>query len=101
MFKEGIKRTKPKIIIITPLIWPSKDAFLLKKDPTELAKAPNDTNTIENPITNCKAPLSLVIFEFFSNENIAKYPGTSGRTQGEKKESAPKKKAIDALISID
>jgi hypothetical protein len=42
-----------------------------------------------------------VIFELLSNENIAKYPGTRGRTQGEKKDRAPKKKAIDALISID
>ena len=84
-----------------PLIWPNKDAFLLKNEPTELAKAPKDTNTIENPITNCKAPLTLEIFEFLFNENIAKYPGTRGSTHGEKKDKAPKKKAIDALISID
>jgi hypothetical protein len=32
---------------------------------------------------------------------MAKYPGTNGRTQGEKNDKAPKKKAIDALISIN
>jgi hypothetical protein len=31
---------------------------------------------------------------------MAKYPGTNGSTQGEKNDKAPKKKAIDALISI-
>ena len=60
----------------------------------------NDTNTIEKPTTNWRAPLTFEIFEFLFNENIAKYPGTSGRTHGEKKERAPKRKAIDALISI-
>ena len=32
---------------------------------------------------------------------MAKYPGTNGSTQGEKNDKAPKKKAIDALISIN
>ena len=66
----------------------------------ELAKAPKDTNTIENPNTNWNAPLTFDIFEFLFNENIAKYPGTSGNTHGEKNDKAPKKKATDALISI-
>jgi len=84
-----------------PLIWPRIVAFLLKKEPTELANAPKETNTIENPITNCTAPLIFDIFEFLLRENIAKYPGTRGSTQGEKNDRAPKKKAIDALISIN
>ncbi len=87
--------------MITPLIWPRIVAFLLKKEPTELASAPSETKTIENPSANWTEPLIFEIFEFLFIENMAKYPGTNGRTQGEKNDKAPKKKAIDALISIN
>ena len=87
--------------MITPLIWPRIVAFLLKKEPTELANAPSETKTIENPSANWTAPLIFEIFEFLFIENMAKYPGTNGRTQGEKNDKAPKKKAIDAFISIN
>ena len=87
--------------MITPLIWPRIVAFLLKKEPTELANAPSETKTIENPSANWTAPLIFYIFEFLFIENMAKYPGTNGSTQGEKNDKAPKKKAIDAFISIN
>ena len=87
--------------MITPLIWPRIVAFLLKKEPTELANAPSETKTMENPSANWTAPLIFDIFEFLFIENMAKYPGTNGSTQGEKNDKAPKKKATDALISIN
>ena len=87
--------------MIAPLIWPRIVAFLLKKEPTELANAPSETKTIENPSANWTAPLIFEIFEFLFIENMAKYPGTNGSTQGEKNDKAPKKKAIDAFISIN
>ena len=74
----------------------------------ELAVAPNNVNTVENPRTNATAYLkTLKVFlvsssVILSNEVPArkhKYPGTIGKTHGDRKLSKPAKKTKKNDIS--
>lgn len=100
MFRVGKRSNTPKNIIITPLIIPKVDEFLVKNEPTEDAIAAKDINTIEKPKQNSIDPFNLLCNELSVPENIVKYPGTRGKTQGEKNESAPNIKAIKMFTSM-
>ena len=100
MFKEGTRSIIPNKIITTPLTWDNTEEFLVKKDPSVEANAPRDTNTKEKPMTNCKDPINLVLVSFLLNEKTDRKPGTNGKTQGEKNDRMPKKKAINMFNSI-
>ena len=57
--------------------------------------------TNENPKTKNIVPIVLAFKGCcFELENVAKKPGISGRTHGEKKESTPKINAIGIVSSI-
>lgn len=101
MLNVGKSNNNPKHIIISPLTIPSVEEFLVKKDPTEDAMAARDMKTIENPKQNSNEPLNLFCIVFSAPENIVRYPGTSGNTQGEKKDSIPKTNDRKIFTSID
>src|SRR5713226_5824395 len=75
--------------------------FWRKKEPTALAEAPKDMNTTEKPATKARAeenrpevgtsPLRSCSMPM--PESMEIYPGTSGRTQGERNETSPARKA--------
>jgi hypothetical protein len=47
-----------------------------------------------------KTPNSLVFVSFLFKENTERNPGTNGNTHGEKKDSMPKKNAINMFSSM-
>ena len=100
LFRFGAKSIKPKNIIIKPLILDNDSEFLLKKDPIFVAIAASEIKTIENPNVNCTDPKNLVRISFSDSENIARYPGTRGKTHGEINDRSPNKNAIRKLTSI-
>ena len=100
MFKFGNNKNNPNKIITAPLNCPKADEFLVKKDPNEVASAPNEMNTKEKPKTNCSELHIFLDLLFFSREKDAKKPGTIGRTQGEKKDNTPNPNEIKILSSI-
>ena len=62
----------PKNIIMIPLTCDKIVAFLLKKEPRVVAKAPKLTKTKEKPSTNCNDPIIREIWSFLFKENIAR-----------------------------
>lgn len=101
MLNVGKSNNNPKHIIINPLTIPSVEEFLVKKEPTEDAMAARDMKTIEKPKQNSNEPLNLFCIVFSAPENIERYPGTNGNTQGEKKDSIPKTNDRKIFTSID
>ena len=57
--------------------------------------------SIEKPKQNSNEPLNLFCIVFSAPENIERYPGTNGNTQGEKKDSIPKTNDRKIFTSID
>ena len=96
-------------MITTPAIFESTVIFEERNDPIHVAVAPSKIKTNENPAINRIELSSSAFFSLLSrakplfpsliSENETpdineKYPGTSGRTQGDKKEIIPAAKAI-------
>jgi hypothetical protein len=99
----------PKKIIINPPILEINDIFDERKDPIHVADAPKRINTRENPATKNSELITTIRFSplrtedvlFFSFISVKVtpdikeiYPGTRGRTQGDKKEINPAVKAM-------
>jgi hypothetical protein len=57
---------------MNPLTCDKIVAFLLKKEPRVVAKAPKLTKTKEKPSTNCNDPIIREIWSFLFKENIAR-----------------------------
>ena len=99
----------PKKIITNPPILDINDIFDERNAPIQVAVAPRRTNTSENPATK-KSELNRTIrFSLFRNAGMGFfsfisvkvtpdtkeiYPGTRGKTQGDKKEINPAAKAM-------
>src|SRR5713226_8413303 len=75
--------------------------FWRRKCPTALAEAPKEMNTTEKPATKAReeanrpelgtSPLRSCSMPM--PESMEMYPGTSGKTQGERNETSPARKA--------
>jgi hypothetical protein len=94
----------PKKIIISPPIFDKSDIFDERNAPSQVADAPKRIKTIENPATK-KIELIKILrvspsgkdgWSFFSFNAVKDtpdikeiYPGTNGKTQGERKETNP------------
>jgi hypothetical protein len=82
--------------------------FCRRNDPTALADAPKEIKTAENPATNASedpkspergnSPLRNCSMPI--PDNIEMYPGTSGKTQGDKKETRPARNAPASETSL-
>ena len=99
----------PKKIIINPPILDINDIFDERNAPSQVADAPRRINTSENPATKKSELIRTIRFSLFRNDGMRFfsfisvkvtpdikeiYPGTSGKTQGDKKEINPAAKAI-------
>ncbi len=79
-----------------------------RNEPTALAEAPNVMKTIENPVTNASADVSRLPRGALPSlscstpmpESIDTYPGTSGRTHGERNDTRPATNAANMETSI-
>src|ERR1700681_894397 len=102
------KRCSPKSKINAPAIGAKTPRFCRRNDPTALADAPKEIKTAENPATkasedpkspergnsplrNCSMPIP---------DNMEMYPGTSGKTQGDKNETSPARNASASETSL-
>jgi len=96
----------PKITITTPAIFAITFILSERNLPTAVADAPSKTKTIEKPRTKnieLSKVLTKNLFELSLSLNSSNdkpemkeiYPGTSGRTQGERKERIPNKKEVN------
>src|ERR1700722_17875152 len=82
--------------------------FCRRNDPTALADAPKEINTAENPATKASedpkspergnSPLRSCSMPI--PDNIEMYPGTSGKTQGDKNETRPARNAPASETSL-
>ena len=81
MFKFGNNKNNPNKIITAPLNCPKAEEFLVKKDPNEVASAPNEMNTKEKPKTNCS---ELHIFWFYCFFQVKKMQKNQGRLEEHK-----------------
>src|ERR1700733_264438 len=91
-------RCRPKRMMTTPAIRASSDLYCASTWPTSVEIAPRVMNTMLNPIMNA-AEFSITFrrscpsFSFNCStptpEIREAYPGTSGRTQGERNENTP------------
>ena len=93
--------------MIIPAIILKTFELTKKNCPTNVTVEPNAMKTKENPKVK-KIVLKIIKFLFFSfilsndvPEMYEMYPGTSGRTQGDKKLINPAKKAIDKVVVIN
>ncbi len=104
----------PKKIIISPPIFDKSDIFDERNAPSQVADAPKRIKTIENPATKKIELINIIRFSLlrkdgwplfsFNSENETPdikeiYPGTNGKTQGERKEINPAANAIYKEIS--
>ena len=74
MFKFGNNKNNPNKIITAPLNCPKAEEFLVKKDPNEVASAPNEMNTKEKPKTNCSELHIFLVLLFFPPALLALLP---------------------------
>lgn len=99
----------PKKIITNPPILDINESFDERNAPIQVAEAPRRTNTRENPATKNSELITIIrfspprtdgmpVFSFISAKvtpDIKEiYPGTRGKTQGDKKEINPAAKAM-------
>src|ERR1700731_1980789 len=101
-------RCSPKSKINAPAIGARKPRFWRRNDPTALADAPKEIKTAENPATkaseepkspergnsplrNCSMPIP---------DSMDMYPGTKGKTQGDKNETSPARNAPASETSL-
>ena len=99
----------PKKIIINPPILEINDIFDERNAPSQVADAPRRIKTRENPATKNSELITIIrfsplrtdgvlVFSFISAKvtpDIKEtYPGTRGKTQGDKKEINPAAKAM-------
>src|SRR5579875_469240 len=102
-------KCRPKRMMNAPAIVTSNSRFLERNAPTALAVAPIATKTAENPITKEKAEVSSLLLDPSPSlscsmpmpESIVTYPGTSGKTHGDKNDSKPAKNTQNARTAID
>ncbi len=95
-------------MIKAPASGASRVRLRTRNEPTALADAPNAMNTIENPTTKASADRSNPprgAWPCFSSstpipESIEMYPGTSGSTHGERKETNPATNAANTETSM-
>lgn len=99
----------PNIIISSPPIFPMIGLYCESNPPITLAVAPNVVKITLNPNMN---PKDLIINNFLdvsillslklASVRLATYAGSSGKTQGEKKDSSPaiKAKITETLCNI-
>src|SRR5260221_5616684 len=93
---------RPKRMMTTPAIRASNDLYCARNWPTSVEIAPRVMNTMLKPMINA-AELSITLrksspsFSFSCStptpEIRETYPGTSGSTQGDRKEISPATKA--------
>ena len=95
-------RCKPNSKINAPAIGAKTPRFCRKNDPTALAEAPNEMNTTENPATNASDDRNNSAVRHFPPlrncsmpipDSMEMYPGTSGNTHGDRKETNPARNA--------
>jgi hypothetical protein len=99
----------PKKIIISPPIFDKSDIFDERNAPSQVADAPKRIKTIENPATKKIELINIIRFSLprkdgrplfsFNSANETPdinetYPGTNGKTQGERKEINPAANAM-------
>jgi hypothetical protein len=99
----------PKKIIISPPIFDKSDIFDERNAPSQVADAPKRIKTIENPATKKIELINIIrlslprkdgrpLFSFNSANETPDikeiYPGTNGKTQGERKEINPAANAM-------
>ena len=99
----------PKKIIINPPILEINDIFEERNAPIQVADAPRRIKTSENPATKKSELIRIIRFSLLRNDGMGFfsfisvkvtpdtkeiYPGTRGKTQGDKKEINPAAKAI-------
>ena len=99
----------PKKIIINPPILDINDIFEERNAPIQVAVAPRRRKTIENPVTKKSELIRTIRFSLFRRDemrffsfisvNVTPdikeiYPGTNGKTQGDRKDIKPAAKAI-------
>lgn len=104
----------PKKIIINPPIFDNSDIFDERNAPSQVADAPKRIKTIENPATKKIELINIIrfsrpikdgrpLFSFNSANETPDikeiYPGTNGKTQGERKEINPAANAMYREIS--
>ncbi len=104
-------KCNPKRRITAPAKGASRFLFCSRNWPTALAEAPKAMNTTEKPMTNANAEVSRLPrgrspWRNCSTpmpESIEMYPGTSGRTHGERNEIIPATNAarIETCIGCD
>ena len=88
-----------KKIIINPATTLSSLEFFKTNCPKKVAAAPNDIKTIEKPkVKNNNGVILIFLFSKISSSEFHEmkeiYPGTNGKTQGDKKLIKPAPKAI-------
>jgi hypothetical protein len=99
----------PKKIISNPPIFDINDIFDERNAPIQVADAPKRINTRENPATKNSELITIIRFSPLRIEGVLDfsfisvkvtpdikeiYPGTRGKTQGDKKEINPAAKAM-------
>jgi hypothetical protein len=104
----------PKKMIINPAILVRKEIFVDSNAPTHVAEAPRRINTPEKPaiknielrttesffLFNSAEPLLLSFISCRETPDINEtYPGTRGRTHGDKNDKIPAANAIHMVMS--
>ncbi len=99
----------PNKIIINPQILEINDIFDERNVPIQVADAPRRMNTRENPAIKNSELITIIRFSPLGTEGVLVfsfisvkvtpdikeiYPGTRGKTQGDKKEINPAAKAM-------
>src|SRR5579864_2422651 len=101
-------RCRPKRMISAPAMGASRLRFFNRNWPTALAVAPMVMNTAEKPITNAEAELNSFPVEPWPSlswstptpKSMETYPGTRGKTHGERNEINPATNTNKAKAAI-
>src|SRR5829696_5086646 len=99
--------TSPNTIRTKPAICSSRNWFRVIERPTAAAPAPRSTNTATRPATNGtlatttrRAAPGSPSRSASTDEIAERYPGTSGRTQGARKDTSPAPNATRTEVPL-
>src|SRR5262245_24716285 len=94
----------PRATMMIPARVSSNSLFDWSTPPMLVAVSPRRTNIVLNERQKYKAGRTTFFVELPRSDNetpetVERYPGTSGKTQGEIKEIKPTKKAVKTVMS--